>query len=646
MPAITFLVSLLVVAGSAAQLAATDRLFQAIRSGDTGAVRRLLDGGASPDARDGDGIPALMAATLRAGADCMKLLLDRGANPDATNSAGATALMWAVPDLERVRLLVARGANVNAKSSNLGRTPLLIAASYPGSVELLRILLDKGAELHVRERNGTNALGCAVRWADVDVVRFLVDRGMDVNDAGAGSATALDRALRRRYQHTIDYLMLRCGKIGRNSLLFSTHWLDPGVVRKLLGMGADVNAREETFGRTPLINAAASEQANIETLKLLLENRADPNLADTDGETALDWATHGSHAARIKVLQQYHGKAASTPRDKTYAAPEGVADAQTAVARSVALLLPTAPVVFQKRACISCHQQSMPAQVAAAAREKGIPVNEEIARKNLQQIISVYVPIGEEALQGVNPPGGVLTVGYIVMALAAERHPLDKVTAALMHLAVNRQMADGSWLADISRPPMEESSISHTVMGVRTLYLYPMAASGRQIGTSLRRAQSWLLAARPRSAEDAAMRLMGLAWTKAARRDLDRAAQEWIAQQRDDGGWAQLPHLSSDAYATGISLYALNEAGIAVTDPAYRKGAQFLLRNQYRDGSWLVKTRSFPVQKQFESGYPFGMNQWISAAGACWASLTLARTLPDAKSVHAARAGSEIAPQN
>src|SRR5262245_23057472 len=144
MPARTFLIFLLVAAAAAAEVAATERLFHAIRSGDTGAVKRLLDGGANPDAQDGDGIPALMAATLWAGADCMKLLLDRGANPDAANTAGATALMWAVPDLEKVRLLLARGANVNGKSSNLGRTPLLIAASYPGSVELLRMLLDKG----------------------------------------------------------------------------------------------------------------------------------------------------------------------------------------------------------------------------------------------------------------------------------------------------------------------------------------------------------------------------------------------------------------------------------------------------------------------------------------------------------------------
>ena len=65
------------------------------------------------------------------------------------------------------------------------------------------------------------------------------------------------------------------------------------------------------------------------------------------------------------------------------------------------------------------------------------------------------------------------------------------------------------------------------------------------------------------------------------------------------------------------------------TDEAYRKGVAFLLGSQYQDGPWLVKTHSFPVQRYFESGFPFGRHQWISAAGTTWASLAIAQTLPD-----------------
>src|SRR5687768_1161200 len=137
---------------------AAEPLFEAIRRADTAGVKRLLDRGANADARDADGTPALLAATLFANPDCVKILLDRGADPNATSKAGATALMWAVPDLEKTKLLLGRGAAVNAKSTNRGRTALLIAAGYPGSVDVLRLLLEKGADLQVKERNGEHAL--------------------------------------------------------------------------------------------------------------------------------------------------------------------------------------------------------------------------------------------------------------------------------------------------------------------------------------------------------------------------------------------------------------------------------------------------------------------------------------------------------
>src|SRR4051812_39008179 len=118
----------------AAETAPTDPLFQALQKSDAAAVKRLLDRGSDANARDADGTPALMAAVLYGGSDSVKVLLDGGADPNATNKAGATPLMWAVPDVAKSRLLIAAGAEVNARSKNAQRTALLIAASYPGSV--------------------------------------------------------------------------------------------------------------------------------------------------------------------------------------------------------------------------------------------------------------------------------------------------------------------------------------------------------------------------------------------------------------------------------------------------------------------------------------------------------------------------------
>lgn len=91
-------------------------------------------------------------------------------------------------------------------------------------------------------------------------------------------------------------------------------------------------------------------------------------------------------------------------------------------------------------------------------------------------------------------------------------------------------------------------------------------------------------------------KLLGLAWGGASRRDIARQQQALLALQRPDGGWSQMPTLSSDAYATGQALYALQVAGLEANADVYRRGAAFLLRTQREDGTWFVRTRAFGVQ--------------------------------------------------
>ena len=123
------------------------------------------------------------------------------------------------------------------------------------------------------------------------------------------------------------------------------------------------------------------------------------------------------------------------------------------------------------------------------------------------------------------------------------------------------------------------------------------------------------------------MRLLGLAWAGAEQGVLREAASELIAAQRADGGWAQLKTLESDAYATGQVLYALFQSrAVKTADEVYRLGTAYLLRTQAADGTWHVKSRAIGFQPYFESGYPYGHDQWISAAGASWATLALAVT--------------------
>jgi hypothetical protein len=125
------------------------------------------------------------------------------------------------------------------------------------------------------------------------------------------------------------------------------------------------------------------------------------------------------------------------------------------------------------------------------------------------------------------------------------------------------------------------------------------------------------------------MQLLGMSWSQADVKDLRKAARALLGEQRPDGGWAQLTALESDAYATGQALVALQSSGqLAISDAAYQRGVGFLLRTQMSDGSWLVRTRTFPFQPYKESGFPHGKDQWISAAGTSWAAMALSLTAP------------------
>ncbi|HEV2198673.1 MAG TPA: ankyrin repeat domain-containing protein [Bryobacteraceae bacterium] len=631
--AVVFAIGLFLVKTPAAETPAAgtpaDPLFQAIQKSDPAAIKRALDRGIDPNERNAEDTPALMAAVLYADAGCVKLLLDRGADPNAINKAGATALMWAMPDVAKAKLLIASGADVNARSKNLQRTALLVAASYPGSVAVLQLLLDHGADLHAKDRLGMHALGRAAVSADVDVVRYLVDRGCDPNEPGYGTTVRYAR----QYRPTLEYLLSKGARIEKDALAMSAHWQDPPLIEKWIERGADVNAEAGPYHRTALMTAAASEQAGAATVKLLLEKGANPNAEDIDGERPLDWAIYRADRDKIAALEKFGATRGHGPRQRTYPNPQagGIADPRVSVERAVNLLLPAAPPAYLKRGCISCHSQALVAMAAAEARKKGIAINQEMEQTNLKQIEASYKVAGELAMQGDQPGGNIITIGYVMMALAAEKYPLNTITAELTHAAASLQMPDGSWTPNgVSRPPMEDTLVTATAMGVRSLTLYPLAGRHGQLEEKIRLAQRWLAAVNARSAEDRSMKLMGLVWAKASKSEVDGAVRQILGQQREGGGWAQRDDMEPDAYATGISLYALHVAGVSSTNDAYRNGVRFLERNQYQDGSWLVKTRSFPTQPYFESGYPFGNNQFISAGAASWAALAIAYTLPDA----------------
>lgn len=166
----------------------------AAKNGRTAAVKVLLDNGADINQKKGgyrfgnyNPTPLILAA--REGhAETVKLLLARGADVKATDSMlQISALMWAVlsaqgEHAEIVRLLLERGANANETGAVSGETPLIVAAEK-GSADNVRILLARGARINAKTAKGTTALSRAALNGHHDVVQILVAAGADLDAA-------------------------------------------------------------------------------------------------------------------------------------------------------------------------------------------------------------------------------------------------------------------------------------------------------------------------------------------------------------------------------------------------------------------------------------------------------------------------------
>ena len=161
---------------------------------------------------------------------------------------------------------------------------------------------------------------------------------------------------------------------------------------------------------------------------------------------------------------------------------------------------------------------------------------------------------------------------------------------------------------------------------MRALQMYAPKPYRREYLEAVERARNWLATAKAEATEERAFRVLGLSWAEAGKPIIDSAVRELMAAQQSGGGWAQLPSMTTDAYATGEALVALEQVGIGLSNRAFRRGVEFLLRTQLEDGSWYVPSRSEPIQAYFESGFPHRADQWISAAATAWATTALAST--------------------
>jgi ankyrin repeat protein len=284
-----------------------------------------------------------------------------------------------------------------------------------------------------------------------------------------------------------------------------------------------------------------------------------------------------------------------------------------------------------KQVCASCHHQYQPALALRAAREHGVPVNEEIARADAAKAFTFADLDRAVQYQYVIEPA--MDDAYRLVAAQAAGVPPNLGAAVYARLLISRQNPDGDWDGFHQRPPSSYSRFTMAALGLRAVQAYHHARQQSAADAAIARARTFLESRQARDTEERAYQLLGLKWAGADRGTLQRLARELKAEQQPDGGWGALPGRDSDAYATGQVLVALRDGGgVADIDRDWQRGIEFLLKTQASDGTWHVASRLRPPAPvsppYFDAGYPYARDQFISMSGASWAVMAMAYALP------------------
>lgn len=247
------------------------KFLQAASAGEAHIVQAALNKGADIEARYSDGYTALMSAADHGHTSIVQLLLSRGANVDARCNGGQTALHWAVwnghlaaaemllkegkaqpncidnygitpfvlsaytGNSEAYRLMLAYGAreepeirmllaaakgDTNSLLSYLenGGDPngttsdisALFAASYRGQLVTAQLLIERGADVNLKDKRGTSPIMTAAREGHVAVVKLLLDKGADPNGKNKDGESAISRAAAEGHAE-IEAILKRAG---------------------------------------------------------------------------------------------------------------------------------------------------------------------------------------------------------------------------------------------------------------------------------------------------------------------------------------------------------------------------------------------------------------------------------------------------
>ncbi len=303
-------------------------LILSIKEGRIDHLTSHLNSGGDANARDRDGKPALTKAILWGGPATRRRLKPWGKKFAPKLGDGTRALPR--PDtasaLDMVRLLLDKGASPNARDGD-GRTALAVAADQ-GDLEVVKLLLDRGAEVNARDYEGTTPLMIAALRGDPNMVELLLDKGADLHAMTKNGRNALAEAAAH---YRLDIVRLLKARGAKLTLPMAAALGDADEVHRLINQGADPNARDGK-GETALMRAAQwigptnlrplkhwgkdfgrpkkddPESARIpvsnrlKVARLFLENGADVDAKDRSGRTALMTAAESGVLDLAKLL--------------------------------------------------------------------------------------------------------------------------------------------------------------------------------------------------------------------------------------------------------------------------------------------------------------------------------------------------------
>lgn len=584
-----------------AQIQTAD-LFIAIRDKNVAATKAALARGADPNSPNWLGMTPLMWAAMRGNPQIADLLLAKGAKLEAGSIYGTAFSFALVGRQEKMALhLLGKGAKIG--NGRIDRaSPLMLAASN-GFLPLTQRLLKKKAAPNEQDTDGATPLIWAARNGQTATAEALLKAGAKINMQDSHGKTALMYAATNGQASTVALLLKRhaainiADKSGATALLLAARYSgDPAVIGSLLAHGAD-SAAKDSLGATPLSLCVARGYEDA---------------------TAL--------------LRQVGASGSLQPS----AAPAPMLT-RPAVEKSLTLLQTGLKTFSKGVQCSSCHHQGLGMMALGTAQQRGFAVDKALIGSTLKQMGEegkMMAPLVHQALQGgdaaklapaVDIGDNAIATGYMMGGLIANGIPANPGLAETALFLATQQKADGHWEYGFERGHLQSSYVMTTALALNVLRAYGPKESPEKLASSFTRAKNWLLNVPAPNSEDRASRLLGLFWAGATAEERQQSLQELLAAQRADGGWSSSPSASSDAFVTGLALYALHIGGELPTDaPAYRRGIRFLLRTQDEDGSWYVNKRANPANTYFDAGFPHGESQFTSFAATCWATMALA----------------------